>query len=282
MNERYNGKSWEDWKAGWLIEPDRYNFRTSEKKWDTVWRRGGYASVVSTARSAQGLCREAFSLFAAARGCPLPATESGEDIPEYDIIVDAYGKDMLRWAVTVETPEGKSADDYENGLTAAYRLVNKIFRLGNSAKAETGRFEEAEERAFAVTEVLQWGSLHGAGALLAEWSNQKMMSKSEYRLFLRLVFPFLPHLAEEMWARLREDSLLAGSPWPVVKPAHERVWTVEINGRRRTSFRAAADIDENTARCLALNAAGQLLSDRKTIKTFWVPGRLVNLVTDGI
>ena len=282
MSERYNGKSWEDWKAEWLIEPDRYNFRTSERKWDSVWQHGGYASVVSTARRVRGLRCEVISLFAAAKGCPLPIAGSGEDIPDYDVIVDAYGKDMLRWAVTVETPEGKSADDYENGLTAAYRLVNKIFRLGNSVKAETDRFEEAEERAFAVTEALQRGSLHGAGALLSEWSSRKFMAKSEYKLFLRLIFPFLPHLAEEMWARLHEDSLLAGSPWPVVKPVSKKIWTVEINGRRRTSFRAAADIDENTARCLALEAAGRLISGKKTIKTFWVPGRLVNLVTDGI
>ncbi len=59
----------------------------------------------------------------------------------------------------------------------------------------------------------------------------------------RLIAPFTPHLAEECWARIGGEGLVADAPWPPFDPAlaadDELVLPIQVNGKRRGEIRAA-------------------------------------------
>ena len=61
--------------------------------------------------------------------------------------------------------------------------------------------------------------------------------------FLRLLAPFAPHLAEELWHRLGEESLVAEAPWPVyderLAADDEVTVVVQLNGKKRAELSGA-------------------------------------------
>ncbi len=101
---------------------------------------------------------------------------------------------------------------------------------------------------------------------------------------VRLLAPFAPHAAEEMWQRLGHEADLAAATWPTydatVAKADEIVVPVQINGKVRSRLSVAADISEQELEKLALaDPTIQGYTTRKTVKRVVVArGRLVSVV----
>lgn len=99
-----------------------------------------------------------------------------------------------------------------------------------------------------------------------------------------MLAPLCPHLAEELWSRLGQDTSLAHGPFPV---AEERYlvedsieYPVQVNGKLRSKVvvPASAGQDEIKAAVLADEKVVALLDGGSPRKVIVVPGRLVNLV----
>jgi leucyl-tRNA synthetase len=102
--------------------------------------------------------------------------------------------------------------------------------------------------------------------------------------FLKLLSPFAPHLAEELWRRLGHQDSVALAAWPEADAAllvEDTVsLVVQVNGKRRSAVRVARDADEATVRAavLADEATQRSLAGKQPRKWIVVPGRLVNVV----
>ena len=102
--------------------------------------------------------------------------------------------------------------------------------------------------------------------------------------FLRMLSPFAPHLAEEIWRRLGHERSLALENWPEADPSllvEETIrMAVQVNGKRRDEIEVAADADEAEIRAAALASerVQKHLGGREPKKVIVVPGRLVNVV----
>jgi leucyl-tRNA synthetase len=103
----------------------------------------------------------------------------------------------------------------------------------------------------------------------------------------RLVGPMMPHLAEEMHARLQpgRNLLVAQLPWPEADEAwlaaESVTIAVQILGKLRGTVTVAPGADEATVLAAAEaepNVARQL-QGRRLVKRIYVPGRIVNFVT---
>jgi leucyl-tRNA synthetase len=103
-------------------------------------------------------------------------------------------------------------------------------------------------------------------------------------IYLRMLAPVAPHVAEELWARLGKPYSVHQQPWPEVDEeaaAEEHITlVVQVNGKVRDRITVPVDIGEEEAKTLALEseAVKKYLDGKSPRKVIVVPGKLVNIV----
>jgi leucyl-tRNA synthetase len=103
-------------------------------------------------------------------------------------------------------------------------------------------------------------------------------------ILVRLFHPMMPHLAEECWALLGHDELVAQAAWPQLERAllleDTITLPVQINGRKRADVTVPREATnaEIEAAVLALDAVKKTLDGKQPKKVIIVPGRIVNVV----
>jgi leucyl-tRNA synthetase len=103
-------------------------------------------------------------------------------------------------------------------------------------------------------------------------------------ILVRLFHPMMPHLAEECWAQLGHDKLVAQAPWPELERAllieDTLTLPVQINGKKRADVTVPRDAGnaEIEAAVLVLDAVKKALEGKRPKKVIIVPGRIVNVV----
>jgi len=103
---------------------------------------------------------------------------------------------------------------------------------------------------------------------------------------LLLLAPSVPHFAEELWAATGHPYSIHLQSWPLwdEELATEETYTlvIQVDGKLRDRVQVPTTIEEHEARELALKSEAVLrhTKDRQIGDIIWVPGRLVNVVTD--
>jgi leucyl-tRNA synthetase len=237
-------------------------------------------------------------------------------------IVQSYGADTARWLVLSDSPPDREVIWTEQGVQGAARFVQRLWRLVGEASAiahgapagRPAQFSEAAlelrkathrtlarvsddieklhfnvcvahiyEFANTLNDVIgDIGEHDGAMPKLAldlRWAMREAVS-----VLVRLFHPMMPHLAEECWAALGHDTLVAQAPWPAVERElliEETVTLpVQINGRKRADVTVAraAPTNEIEAAVLALDAVKRALGGKPPKRVIVVPQRIVNVV----
>jgi len=142
---------------------------------------------------------------------------------------------------------------FNRAVARIYELVNAIFRVLND------------------TDVASDATMPGA---LSE----------AFDVLIQIIQPMMPHLAEESWATLGREGLLALSAWPIVDRAltidDTIVLPVQINGKKRAELTLPRDMSDKDveAAALALDVVRDALAGRAPRKVIVVPQRIVNVV----
>ena len=96
--------------------------------------------------------------------------------------------------------------------------------------------------------------------------------------------PMTPHLSEELWEKLGQETLIAMQPWPIVD---ENLLTddtitmpIQINGKRRGQIEVKKDLDPTEVEKLVISemVVQKALKGNDPKKVIVVPGRIVNVV----
>jgi leucyl-tRNA synthetase len=94
----------------------------------------------------------------------------------------------------------------------------------------------------------------------------------------------MPHLAEECYATLGHDTLVAQQEWPELEPdllvEDTITLPVQVNGRKRADVTVARDADQQhvEAAVLALPLVQRALEGKRPKRVIVVPQRIVNIV----
>ena len=101
---------------------------------------------------------------------------------------------------------------------------------------------------------------------------------------VRLIQPMMPHLAEELWQRLGQQSILAQGGWPeadaVLAMDETITLAVQVNGKLRATIALPRDSETATAEAAALADPNvkRWLGDKTPRKVIVVPNKVINVV----
>jgi leucyl-tRNA synthetase len=223
-----------------------------------------------------------------------------------DAVVDEYGADALRLYELFISPLSASGPWQMDGLAGVYRFLQRVWRLVideqsgelNPKLAATSAEDAPDLHRLLHKTIRQVGEsiesldkMNTAVSALMTFVNGATQADTlpveTAKTFLRLLAPFAPHSAEELWQRLGETDTIAYEPWPAYDAglaADEIVEiAVQVNGKLRsvvpvpagasdTVLEAAARQDEKVQRALG---------DATVQRVIVAPGRLVNFLTRG-
>ena len=238
-------------------------------------------------------------------------SKSKKNVVDPDEIIRAYGADTARWFMLSDSPPERDLEWTEAGVTGAWRFQQRLFRIitgliplltpigaarpatfsdaamalrrathrtiaGVSADIEAFHFNKAVARLYELANTID-GLDAREGA--ARWALREALE-----IFVRLLGPMTPHLAEELWQALGHTALLADSPWPMAEDAllvDERVTlAVQLNGKLRGTVQLAKDTPREAAEqaALALPELVRALAGKAPKRVIVVPNRIVNVV----
>ena len=110
------------------------------------------------------------------------------------------------------------------------------------------------------------------------------ISKNYLKTFLKLLAPYAPFIAEELWHALGSRTTIHKERWPKYNEKYLQKNTfellVQINGKLRAKIKAPLNITQNQAEKLALAqpSVQKFIKNAKPKKIIFIPNRLINLV----
>jgi leucyl-tRNA synthetase len=103
-------------------------------------------------------------------------------------------------------------------------------------------------------------------------------------IYLRMMAPVAPHIAEELWNKLGKRYSVHTQPWPVVDEAAAAedmvTLVIQVNGKVRDRIEVPVTTNEQEVRTLALASTSvrKYLGEQTPRKVIVVAGKLVNIV----
>jgi leucyl-tRNA synthetase len=221
-------------------------------------------------------------------------SKSKKNVVDPDTIVDRFGADAVRWFMLSDSPPERDLPWSEAGIEGCWRFVQRLWRLFASFEAgsgEDGAIERKLHRTIdAVGRDIAALAFNKAVARIYELTSAvekapPSASRSHaIRTLVQLVAPMMPHLAEEAWAMLGQEGLVAESAWPGFDPAllveDEVTIAIQVKGKLRDTLTVAKGLPDADLEALALasDKVQRSLDGAEVRKVIVVPDRLVNIV----
>jgi leucyl-tRNA synthetase len=209
-------------------------------------------------------------------------------------ILAKYGADAVRWFMLSDSPPERDLEWSEAGIEGASRFVQRVWRLASDSTVASGEDDALKRKLHrtiaAVGEAIDALQFNKAVAQLYELVSAIEKAKPSatrsdaVRTLILLVAPMAPHLAEETWALIGEQGMIADAAWPKFDSAllvdEQVTLAVQVNGKLRDTLNAPRGLDRAAAEALALasDKVQRQLAGAAPRKVIVVPDRLVNIV----
>ncbi len=230
-------------------------------------------------------------------------SKSKKNVVDPGSIIDTYGADTARWFMLSDSPPERDMEWTTAGVEGAWRFAQRLWRMLNEALPTLDAAGPANEAGAslrrathktiaAVTEDIEQFHFNKGVARIYEFANALNEHKAAdgaakreaFETLVKLVGPMMPHLAEEMWAALGHETLLALAPWPVADAdlARDDLVTiaVQVGGKLRATLSLARDAAKELVEAAALadDNVRRAIDGRAVRKVVVVPNRVVNVV----
>lgn len=218
-------------------------------------------------------------------------------------IIESHGADTLRlYLMFLGALEDKKAWDTK-GIEGVHRFLKKVWRffvgdedetvdlevlLQNTGKEDTDVYRLLHESIKKVTDYYETYRFNVVISqlmvLFNGMSKLEKIERSTAKVFLQLLAPLAPHIADELWARMDEKESVVLASWPEVDPKALQSDTYkivfQINGKFRGEAMVDNDITEEAIVELAKSdrRVSRAIGDKSIVKVIFIPGKILNIV----
>ena len=228
-------------------------------------------------------------------------SKSLRNVVNPDEVIDEYGADTLRLYEMYMGPLEASAPWNTRDIVGVHRFLQRVWRLGideesgvlrnDLAKESNHQIEQSLHNAIAkVSHDIPRLAYNTAIAAMIEFVNTATshgpVTTNQLDLFIRILSPFAPHIAEEIHAALGNKGSITKQGWPhfdeAILEADTAEIPVQIMGKVRGKIQVSANATEDEIEQAALmdNHIASLIEGKEVRKIIVVQNKIVNIVVN--
>ena len=214
-----------------------------------------------------------------------------------DMIVEKYGADTLRLYEMFLGPVEQSKPWDTNGIDGCHRFLKKLWGLYygkedsltvNDEPATAEQLKSVHKLIKKVTQDIEQFSYNTSVAAFMICVGELHQLKCHNRELLSqlaiLIAPFAPHIAEELWHALGNNTTVCDAQWPLCNEKYlvesQMQLTISFNGKARFQMQFDSDADNKAieAAVLADERTAKYIDGKQIVKIIIVPKKIVNMV----
>lgn len=214
-------------------------------------------------------------------------------------VVAEYGADTLRIYEMFMGPLEQTKPWNDNGVKGVRRFLERVWNMYETtfsrwSELKDGTNIEADTKLYTlikdVKDDLSNLKFNTAVAKMMEYvnyvykENGATLNQEHAGKFIKILSPFAPHIAEEIWQKLGNDTLISDEKWPEIDESKivkfEQTIVVQVNGKVRAKLTVDPNIGKGEIEAMALEQENvqKFLQGKEPKKVIYVPGKLVSVV----
>ncbi len=234
-------------------------------------------------------------------------SKSKGNVVSPDELIQKYGTDTMRLYILFIGPPEKDAEWSDRGVEGAYRFLNRLWRIYHNAftySTENGneKMEKELHRRLnytikKVTDDMEGGFKFNTAISsimeLCNFLNERLTTKDvgkeviweTLEKLVVLIYPFVPHIAEELWNKLsKTGSIMETASWPEYEQQaliqEEIELPVQINGKLRAKIKVPYNADDETVKKIVFGdeKVKEKIGQNPVKKFIVVKNKIVNIV----
>ncbi|MCY1721516.1 leucine--tRNA ligase [Prolixibacteraceae bacterium Z1-6] len=220
-------------------------------------------------------------------------SKSLKNVVNPDDVIEGYGADSLRLYEMFMGPLDERKPWAENGVKGVFNFLARVYRFfADPEKIVEGTEDKEVEKLLHQTiqkvehdiENMKFNT--GISALMV-FNNMAIkkgkVTKETAETFTKVLAPYAPHMAEELWSLYGHPETLAYEPWPEVDESllteDSYEYPVSFNGKMRFKVELPLDMpkDEVEKTILADERSAKWIGDKSVRKFIFVPKKIINI-----
>ncbi len=212
-----------------------------------------------------------------------------------DDIIKIYGADTLRLYEMFMGPFKQAISWNTQSIIGPRRFLEKIWKISeqiirqNKEKTNKELEKTLHKTIKKVTEDIENMNFNTAISTMMilvndiELHNLEITQK-DFKLFLQILAPFVPHITEEIWATLKEKKSIHLNSWP--KWNNEKIIeenikiAIQVNGKVRAEIMILRNMTEEKVKLLAQKNKDVInwIEGKEIKRIIYIAGRIINIV----
>jgi len=219
-------------------------------------------------------------------------SKSKGNVVDPNEVIDIVGADALRTYILFMGDYSLESPWNDNAIKGVSRFLDKVYNLKDKVNNEQGYTKDLEiiinktiKKVSEDYEAMKYNTaISELMKLVNAYSDNDVITKSDYLVLLKLLYPIAPHVTEELNELLNNQDMIVNTSWPeydenkVIDDMIEIA--VQVNGKVRDTIIINKDASKEEILNIAKDKDNvkKHIEGKNIIKEIVVPGRIVNIV----
>ncbi len=207
-----------------------------------------------------------------------------------DDIIEKFGADTLRMYEMFMGPFSEAVAWNTDSIKGVRKFLDRVWNNFSelpgkeSDKEIEVKLHQTIKKITEDIEAMRFNTCISALMELLNFIENKPTTKEQAEIFTKLLYPFAPHISEELWEKLGHTQTITNEAWPIFDESKIKTSTVKIGVQIMGKVRGTIELSQEATEKEAVKLAKENpniqkhLRDKKIIKTIYVPGKILNFV----